>query len=150
MKFLLVLAVVFSGMFYLFGWDEKARVQNLQSIASSPGFAPARVDGVTKVGKKSDSYQVRFKYEVNGVTYETRSTSTDQEGARWYTSQPNLEVAYDRRNPSVASLKRYYDLRDKQETVGRALLLGGILSLLLASPISLGIAWRMGWLRRKH
>lgn len=149
MKFLLLLAVVFSGMFYVFGWDEKARVQTLQSIAGSPGFVPAKADGIVKLGKKGDSYHVRFKYEVNGVTYETRSTATDQAGARSYASQPNVEVAYDRRNPSVATLKRYFDLRDKRETVGRALFVGGVFSLLMALPIAFGIAWPLGWFRRK-
>ncbi len=150
MKLIVLLLVVFAGIFYLFGWDEKKRVETVQAISKSPAFTPARLDGVTKIkGKRHDSYLVHFKYEVNGVTYRTTTTSTDEEGARRYASQPNVEVAYDLKNPSTATLKRYYDLRDKRETVGRALFVGGVLSLGMALPITFGIAWPLGWLRRK-
>lgn len=150
MKLVLLLLAVFSGMFYLFGWDEKKRVETVEAISQSPAFTPAKVDGVTKItGKRTESYRVRFKYEVNGVTYQTTTSWTDEEGALRYASQPNVEVAYDARNPSIATLKRYYDLRDKRETVGRALFLSGILSLGMALPITIGIAWPLGWLRRR-
>lgn len=150
MKLIVLLIAVFAGMFYLFGWDEKKRVETVEAISKSPAFTPAKVDGVTKTkGKRNETYRVHFKYEVNGVTYRTTTTSTDEEGARRYASQPHPEVAYDSRNPSTATLKRYYDLRDKQETVGRALFLGGILSFAMALPITFGIAWPLGWLRRK-
>ena len=150
MKLIVLLLVVFAGIFYLFGWEEKERVETNQAISVSPAFTPAKVDGVTKTtGKRSETYRVHFKYEVNGVTYRTSTSSTDAEGVRRYVSEPNAEVAYDSRNPSTATLKRYYDLRDEQETVGRALFLGGILSFGMALPIAFGIAWPLRWLRRR-
>ncbi|SFU60803.1 hypothetical protein SAMN05216350_103102 [Polaromonas sp. YR568] len=150
MKFLALLLLIFSGVFYLFGSEEKERIETMTSVASSPGFAPATMDGMSKISsKRGDSYRVHFKYVVNGVTYRTSTTSTNETGALQYASQPTVEVAYDTRKPSVATLRRYYDLRDKRETVGRALFVSGILSLGIALPIAFGFAWPLGWLRRK-
>lgn len=150
MKFIALLLVIFSGLLYLFGSEEKERVETMASVARSPGFARATPDGITKIaGKRSDSYRVHFKYVVDGVAYRTTTTSTDEAGAHWYVAQPAVEVAYDTRKPSVATLRRYYDLRDKRESVGSALFLSGILSLGLALPIAFGVAWPLGWLRRK-
>lgn len=150
MKFVALLLVVFSGMFYLFGSEEKERVETIASVAGSPGFVRATPDGITKIaGKRRDSYLVHFKYVVDGVAYRTTTTSTDEAGAHRYLAMPVVEVAYDTRKPSVATLRRYYDLRDKRESVGSALLVSGVLSLSLALPIALGVAWPLGWLRRK-
>jgi hypothetical protein len=150
MRFIALLLVIFSGVFYLFGSEEKERVETMTSVAQSPGFVRATVDGVTKTaGKHHDSYRVHFKYVVGGVAYRTTTTSTDEAGARRYTSEPVVEVAYDTRKPSTATLRRYYELRDKRDTVARALFVSGVLSLGLALPIALGIAWPLGWLRRK-
>lgn len=150
MKFIALLLVIFSGLLYLFGSEEKERVETMASVARSPGFARATMEGMTKTaGKRGDSYRVHFRYVVDGVAYRTSTSSTDESGARRYMAEPAVDVAYDTRKPSVATLKRYYDLRDKRETVGRALFVSGVLSLGLALPIALGIAWRLGWLRRR-
>lgn len=150
MKFIALLLVVLSGVFYFFGSEDKERVETSASIAESPGFVRATMDGMTKTaGKRRDSYRVHFRYVVDGVAYRTTTTSTDEAGALGYASQPLVEVAYDTRKPSVATLRRYYDLRDKQETVGRALFVSGVFSLGLALPITFGLAWPLGWLRRK-
>jgi hypothetical protein len=150
MKFLALLLVIFSGVFYLFGSEEKERVDTMTSVARSPGFVRATMDGITKTaGKRRDSYRVHFKYVVDGVAYRTSTSSTDESGALQYASQPSVEVAYDTRKPSVSTLRRYYDLRDKQDSVGRALFLSAVLSLGIALPIALGFAWPLGWLRRK-
>jgi hypothetical protein len=150
MKFLALLLLVFSGLFYLFGSEEKDRVERTSSVAKAPAFVRATMDGMTKTaGKRGDSYRVHFKYVVDGVAYRTSTTSTDEAGARQYAAEPVVEVAYDTRKPSVATLKRYYDLRDKRESVGSALFIAGVLSLGLALPITFGFAWPLGWLRRK-
>ena len=150
MKFIALLLVIFSGLFYLFGSEEKERAETMASVARSPGFARATPDGMTKVsGKHGDSYRVHFKYVVDGVAYRTTTTSTDEAGARRYVTEPVVEVAYDTRKPSVATMRRYYDLRDKRESVGSVLFLSGVLSLGLALPIAFGVAWPLGWLRRK-
>jgi hypothetical protein len=150
MKFIALLLVIFSAIFYLFGSEEKERVETMTSVASSPGFVSAKLDGMTKTsGKRRDSYRVHFKYVVDGVAYRTTTSPTDESGALQYAAQPNVEVAYDTRKPSVATLRRYYDLRDKQDSLGRALFLSAVLSLSIALPIAGGFAWPLGWFRRK-
>ena len=150
MKFIALLLVIFSGIFYFFGSEEKERVETMASVAKAPGFVQATLDGITKTaGKRHDSYRVHFKYVVNGVAYRTTTTSTDEAGARQYATEPVVEVAYDTRKPSVATLRRYYELRDKRDTVARALFVAGVLSMGLALPIALGLAWPLGWLRRR-
>lgn len=150
MKFIALFLVIFPGVFYLFGSQEKERVENMLSIAASPGFAPATMYGMTRTLSKSSSYRVQFKYLVDGVAYSTSTSDTDESGARRYASDPAVEVVYDTQKPSVAMLRRYYDLRDKRESVGRALFVSGVLAFAIALPIALGVAWPLGWLRRKR
>ncbi|HEX7889606.1 MAG TPA: hypothetical protein VF522_09630 [Ramlibacter sp.] len=149
MRFLLLLSILSSGIFYFFGSGEKERVTILASIAQAPRFTRASVDGVTRTLGRHESYQVRYKYEVDGVGYHTSTSSTDESGAREYLSAPVTEVAYDARDPSVAMLRQYYERRDPQETMGRALFVAGVLSLGMALPASLAVAWPLGWLRRR-
>ena len=112
MKFIALLLVIFCGVFYLFGSEEKERVETIASVAGSPGFARATMDGITKTsGKRGDSYRVHFRYVVDGMAYRTSTSSTDASGAAKYTAEPVVEVAYGTRKPSVSTLRRYYDLR---------------------------------------
>ncbi|MCZ8256498.1 MAG: DUF3592 domain-containing protein [Polaromonas sp.] len=149
MKFFALLLVIFSALFSLFGFEEKKRVETMMSIAASPGVAPATMYGITRTLAKSNSYRVQFKYFVDGAAYSTSTSDTDENGARRYAADPAVEVVYDTRKPSVATLRRYYELRDKRESVGRALVVSGILALAIALPAALIIAWPLGWLRRK-
>jgi hypothetical protein len=149
MKFLLLLLAIALPIGYLFGEEEYARLASLQEISRAPGFAPAVVEEVLKVeSKRHASYRVRFKYEVNGQQFHVTTTSTDQEGALKYTTQKNMQVAYSTRNPSVSTLRRYYDLRNPQETMPKALAVTSALALMLALPIALLVGWRLGWFRR--
>lgn len=56
MKFIALLLVIFSGLLYLFGSEEKERVETMASVAGSLGFVRAAMDGMTRTsGKRRDS-----------------------------------------------------------------------------------------------
>ena len=149
MKTLALFLALFFGIFYYFGSDEVRVISEHRQIAQSPGFVPAIPDGMTgATTKKSSTYRAHFKYVVEGKSYRLTTTSTNEEGARRY-AQENHQVVYDTRDPSVSTLKRYFELRDRGNgAYFRALFLTGVLSLLLSLPLTLLGAWRLGWLRK--
>lgn len=150
MKKLILFLVIFSGMFYLFGEEEVTRVANMAAIAKTPGFATAHFVSIEDSGsKKHSSFRVKFRYEVDGKSYLVTTTSTDSNGAASYVEDKNVQIAYSTQDPSIGTLKRYYDLRDPRETMSRAMSVVAVLALGLTLPIWLGIGWRLGWLKRK-
>lgn len=97
----------------------------------------------------SESYFIRYTYEVEGVEYEFRTTYTDQGGVARYLADPKPQVAYSTPNPKVATLKRYFDMRDKNETLFQVLVVVGLLALVISLPVSLLLSWRFGWFKRR-
>jgi len=149
MKFLLLYLALAVPIGYLFGEEEYERISQMQEISKAPAFAPAKFEElITTKSKKIESYRVRFSYVVNGEKYKVISTRTDQQGAMRYITETN-QVAYNSRNPSVGTLKRYYDLRRPDETLAQAMFVVSISALLLALPAALLVAWKFGWLKRK-
>lgn len=149
MKCILLALALALPLGYLFGEEEYARLTRIQEISSAPGFAPAVFEEVLETrSKKRSSFRVRYRYGVNGQLYRVTTTSTDQQGALAYVAQKDMQVAYSTRNPSVGIIKRYYDLRNPEDTMARALTVTSVLALGLSLPIALGVSWRLGWLRR--
>jgi hypothetical protein len=156
MKPFLLFLVTFSALAYFFGSEDVQRYETIQAISVSPAFASASVAEVVKVsGRKrlfrdpSESYFVRYNYVVDGVGHEIHTTHTDQGGVARYLSDPKPQVAYSTRDPKVATLKRYYDLSRKDETLFQVLVVVGLLSFVVALPISLLLSWRFGWFKRR-
>lgn len=136
---------------YLFGEEEYERLTRIQQISNAPGFAPAFFEEVIRSDSKRDtSFRVRYRYVVNGQQYRVTTTSTDRQGALEYVADQGAQVAYSTRDPSIGIFKRYYDLRDPQDTLTRSLIVTSVLALVLSLPIALGISWRLGWLRRSR
>ncbi len=156
MKILFLFFVMFSITVYLFGNDEIRIFETNKAISESPAFAPATVYEVVTIKRKKrlsqdakESYYIRYNYFVNDVQYEVKTTMTDQEGLKAYLSDPEPQVAYSATKPEIATLKRYYDIRRKDETLFQVLLVVGFLALIISLPTSLIIGWRLGWLKRK-
>ncbi len=158
MKPLFLFLVIFSITLYLFGYDEVRIFETNQAISASPAYSPAVVSEIVTIkGKKrlfrkaaKDKYYIRYNYFVNDDQYEVKTAITDQEGVEAYMSDPEPEVAYATTNPEIATLKRYYDLRRKDQTLFQVLLVVGVLALLISLPITLIFSWRLGWLKRKR
>ena len=58
------------------------------------------------------------------------------------------QVAFDTRDPSVAELKRYYDLARPNETLAQVLVVVGTICTGIALPITLFLAACLWWLRK--
>jgi hypothetical protein len=150
MKKLILFLVIFSGMFYLFGKEEAERVSAMAAISKAPGFAPAHFVSIEdSSSKKHASFRAKFRYEVDGKSYLVTTTQTDSNGIATYLADKNAQIAYSTQDPSIGTMKRYYDLRDPRETMSSAMLIVGVLALGLTLPIWLGIGWRLGWFRKK-
>jgi len=148
MKILLLTLFLALPIAYLFGEEEYTRLGQIEEISNTPGFAPAIFEGIIQTeSKKSASFRVKYRYEVNGQQYRVTTTPTDQQGALTYVSQQDMQVAYSTRQPSVGMIKRYYDLRNPQDSLTRSLTVTSILAIGLALPIALGISRRLGWLK---
>lgn len=151
MKFLLLYLAIALPIGYFFGEEEYERCSRMQEISRAPAFAPAKFEELlSSKGKRSESFRVRFSYEVNATRYVVTTTSTDQQGALAYIADANTQIAYSARNPAIGTLKRYYDLRNPEKTMSEVMLVVAVLALLLALPVALVVAWRLGWLRRKN
>lgn len=157
MKPLFLFLVIFSITLYLFGYHEVRIFETNQAISASPAYSPAIVSEIVTIKRKKrlfrdakESYYIRYNYFVNDDQYEVKTTITDQEGVDTYLSDPEPEVAYSTTNPEIATLKRYYDLRRKDQTLFQVLLVVGVLALIISLPMSLIFSWRLGWLKRKH
>ncbi|PQA75666.1 DUF3592 domain-containing protein [Rhodoferax sp. TS-BS-61-7] len=149
MKFIVLALILSLPLGYLFGEEEYSRLARIQEISKAPGFSPAVFEELIQTkSKKHTSFRVRYRYEVNGQQYQVTTTPTDQQGALAYVAQKDMQVAYSTQNPSVGMVKRYYDLRNPEDTIVRSLTVTSVLALGLSLPIALGIAWRLGWLRR--
>ncbi len=149
MKFATLLLTITLILGYLFGEEEYDRLSHIQTISESPAFANATFEKIDQAkGKKSISYFVKYRYEVNGQTYHVSTTPTDQQGALAYVAQQNMQVAYSTRDPSVGILKRYYDLRNPNDSLAKALTVTTLLAIGLALPIAVFFAWRLGWLKK--
>lgn len=146
-KALVVFLILFLGIFYYFGSEEVRNISSNRQIAQSPGLAPAVYDGMEGGATKRASYRVHFKYLVDGMSYQLTTTPTDKAGAQSYLSEAH-QVIYDTRNPSVATLKRYFDLADRGSgAYFESLVVTAVLALLLSLPLTLLAAWRLGWVR---
>ena len=148
MKTLLLTLLLALPIAYFFGEEEYARLGQIEEISNTPGYAPAIFEEIIKSeSKKNTQYRVKYRYEVNGQQYRVTTTPTDQQGALTYASQQDMQVAYSTRQPSIGMIKRYYDLRNPQDSRTRLLTVTSILALGLALPIALGIGRRLGWLK---
>ena len=148
MKTLLLTLLLSLPIGYLFGEDEYARFRMMEEISKAPGFAPAAFEKIIKIeSKRNTSFLVKFRYEVEGRQYHVTTTPTDQKGALQYVTQHDMQVAYSTRNPAVGTLKRYFELRNPHDSLAKSLTATSILSIVMALPISLVLAWRLGWLR---
>lgn len=146
-KALAVFLALFFGFFYYFGNEEVRSISSHRQIAQSPGLAAAVFDGIEGGSTERASYRVQFKYLVAGTTYRLSTTSTDKAGAQSYLREVH-QVIYDTRNPSVATLKRYFDLKSRGENAYfQSLVVTGVLALLLSLPLTLLAAVRLGWVR---
>lgn len=149
MKFIVLVLILALPLGYLFGEEEYSRLSHIQEISKAPGFATAVFEEILKTeSKKHTSFRVRFRYEVNGQQYRVTTTPTDEKGALTYVSQKDMQIAYSVPNPSVGMVKRYYDLRNPEDTVARSLIVTSLLALGLSLPIAFGIARRLDWLGR--
>lgn len=146
--FLALFLAGFLGIFYLLGPEEIQRFSKNKAISASPGHTPGVADGIETINKKFDAYRLRVKYEVGGKEYRLTTTSTDMAGVQRYLTMP-LDVVYDTRNPATATLKRYYDLRRKDETLSHALLPPVVLAMAGALPIAAIPALIIALFRRK-
>ena len=150
MKFLILYLILALPIGYFFGEEEYLRVSQMQEISKTPAFAPAKFEELMATNsKKNQSFRVRFSYVVDGEKYQVVTTPTDQQGAMGYVTD-TVQVVYNARNPSVGTLKRYYDLRRPGETMAQAMFIVIVLALLLALPLTLVVAWRLGWFKRKE
>lgn len=150
MKPFLLFLILCLAVAYFFGSEDISNQIALAEIARSPGYAEATVDNIIKSGrKKFTSYRVRYKFEVNGVEYWSMTSSTDEKGTVDYVSQLGTKVVYNTQNPSVNTLKRYYDLGQRTGTLTQLIIVVAVLSIGVALPLSLLLSWRFGWFRRK-
>lgn len=150
MNVLLLVVAIALPLGYLFGEDEYRKHAQTQEISQHPGVAQATFEEILATKSKRDvSFRVKFRYEVNGLSYRVTTTPTDQQGALSYAAQRNVEVAYSTRNPSIGMLKRYYDFQREHGNLAQSLTVTSVFSLALALPIGFGISWRLGWLKRK-
>lgn len=152
MKLLAIFVAFFALAYYLFGAEEVERHLTHRQIAQSPGFAPAIFEGISKhEGKRKGhvSYWVKFKYQVAGSTYRVSTSKTDEDGVKLFLGTTQ-QVAYDTRDPSVAKLKRYYDLARPGETLGQVLVVVVTICTGIALPITLFLAGCLWWLRRSR
>jgi hypothetical protein len=150
MKFILLTLVLALPIAYLFGEEEYKTFATMRQIEESPAVAPAVVDKVMKSGRKRfASYRVHFSFEVNGRRYHSVTTPTDEQGATRYISEQDTKVMYSTRDPSVNTLKRYYDLRHTHGTLPQSLIVSTCAGLLLAVPPALVVGWLLKWFRRK-
>jgi len=147
--FFVLLTLLFLGVFSYFGPHEFERFETNRAISASGGFAPGAADGVETVNKRLGSYRVRVKYEVGGKAYWFTTTRTDEAGVRQYLAMP-LDVLYDTKNPSTATLRRYYDLRRKDETLFQVLLVPAVLAIGAALPLAALVAIPIAWIRRRR
>lgn len=150
MKLLAIFVAFFALSYYLFGAEEVERHLTHRQIAQSPGFAHAILDGISKhEGKRKGhvSYWVKYKYQVGGSTYRVSTSKTDEEGVKFYIGTAQ-QVAFDTRDPSVAELKRYYDLARPNETLAQVLVVVGTICAGIALPITLFLAGCLWWLRK--
>lgn len=137
------------GIFYLFGPEEFERFTKNKAISASPGYTSGTADGIQTINRKLDAYRLKVKYEVGGKEYRLMTSKTDMAGVGRYLTMP-LDVLYDTRNPATATLKRYYDLRMKDETLFLALLPPVALAVGGALPIAAFPALLIALFRRKR
>lgn len=150
MKTLILFLALSIAPGYYFGRHEISRHFINEAISKSPAIAPARFDSVEKSGfKKFTSFQVRYKFLVNNSEYSVLTTPTDERGVLKYKSETDTQVVYYSNDPSVNTLKKYYDLRHTTGTLGQSVVIVGIASTLIALPIALFISWLLGWFKRK-
>jgi hypothetical protein len=147
--FFALMALTFLGIFSYFGLEEFERFETNRAISASGGFAPGAADGVETVNKRFGSYKVKVKYEVGGKAYRFATTSTDEAGVRQYLAMP-LDVLYDTKNPSTATLRRYYDLRREDETLFQVLVVPAVLAIGAALPVAALVALLTALIRRRR
>jgi Protein of unknown function (DUF3592) len=148
---ILLLALFFAlPIGYFFGAAEVKQHRTMSQIASSPGFAPATYEETVRTESKRGraSLRVQYRFEVNGQQYRVTTSSTDEAGAAAY-ARSDTQAAYYTKNPSISTLKRYYDLRHTLGTLWQSIVLTSILSFGMALAVALPFAWRLGWLRRR-
>jgi len=151
MKNFALFLVILLASAYLFGSEEISVHRTESAISESPAFVSAKFVEVIKTGgKKLSSYRVRYAFQVGGAQYYALTSSTDENGALQYMAQPETLVAYDTRDPTVNTLKRYYDQRKTRGNLSQSLVVVGVLSVLVALPVWLLLSWRFGWLKRRR
>ena len=150
MKAVILFLILWSILMYFFASDEISKYRREALIVQAPGYASAIVDEVVKTGRNQlSSYHVRFKFKVAGNEYQVRTTSTDEKGAAKYVSQSDTQVVYYTKDPTINTLKRYYDLRHTRGPLWQALIIESVLATVFALHIALLWSWRAGWWRRR-
>ena len=151
MKNFILFLVILLASAYIFGSEEISNNLKESAISESPAFASAKFfEAVKTGGKKLSSYRVRYAFQVGGIQYYALTSSTDDQGALQYMAQPETLVAYDTRNPTVNTLKRYYDQRRNRGNLSQSMVVVGVLSVLIALPVWLLLSWRFGWLQLRR
>lgn len=124
----------------------------MQKIKRAPGYTSALSSEVSVVEarkkNREPTYFVRFKFLVNGTEYKAVTTPTDKAGAVKYLSAPSTQVVYYIGDPSINTLKRYFDLR-RNDSLFEELVVVGVASVAFALPLSLFWSWFPGWIRTK-
>lgn len=152
MKALLLIATLFLLLAFVFGKPEYETHERDARIQSAPAFVPATPYKIhaSEWIKGLKSFRVSFRYVVEGRSYSLLTTSTDEQGALRYFTDPRMhEVAYYQPDPSVGTLKHYYDLRESRGTLEQSLTVTSVFALALALPLGLLVSWPLGWLRRR-
>lgn len=144
MRLALLLLVLFALPAIFFGKDEISRHYVNSIISESPAYTEGSLYDIDD-GVIDDRY--RYKYQVNNNDYYVLSTPQIITKSSMLENSTK-EIAYSSSDPSISTLRVYYDKRHETGTLGQSIVVVSVLSFGIALPIWL-VLMLLLWLSRK-
>lgn len=147
-----LLILLFSIIFSWLGAPPIHNHYTYRAIADNPAQTTASRHDIIPLDRKNppQRFYIRFYYQVDGKEYTTHTTQTDGDGVKRYLAESPVEILYVADNPTIATLKRYFDLNHGKENLWQILVIGILGTLMFALPISLALMPFAWLIRHRH
>lgn len=138
MKRLLLFAILFAVPMWMIGVDDIRLHLDEARISSAPMYAPVKVLRTYKTSNlKIHSYRIDYGFEVNGRRYRTTTQRMGEDGVARFLARDDMQVVYYAHDPSINTLKQYFDMRHTRGTLGQSIVVTSLFSAGFALTVML-------------